>query len=149
MDESRSYELAYLLSPAIGEEGVLAYSQKLSSLIEDQKGVVKHAEQPRKRKLAYPVKKERDAYFGWTTFQLTPSTVTALDKKIKMEDQLLRHMIMEEDAEAQLPVFRSFGGIRPSSSAPIEQTIPREAEQKDEQLDLEALDKKLEEILGK
>ena len=149
MDESRSYELAYLLSPAIGEEEVLAYAQKLSALIEDTKGVIKHAEQPRKRRLAYPIKKERNAYFGWTTFQVAPSVMASIDKKIKMQDDLLRHMITEEEEVVQMPVFRSFSGARQSTGVPMEQVIPREAEKKDERLDLEALDKKMEEILGK
>ena len=149
MDESRSYELAYLLSPAIGDENTLAYAQKLSSVIEDHKGVVKHAEQPRKRKLAYPIKKEHSAYFGWTTFQAAPRSMATIDKKIKVQEGLLRHMITEEDEQVQMPAFRSFSGIRSPVGIPMQHVIPREAEQKDERLDLEALDKKLEEILGK
>ena len=149
--EAKNYELAYLLSPSLAEADILGYAEKLSALIEEQKGVIRRVELPKKRRLAYAVKKETSAYFGWTTFAASPSTVVAIDKKVKNMLHLLRHMIVEEEIETRRPILRSFppgmGRTSPVSGQGPE--VPREQETPGEKLDFEALDKKLEEILGK
>lgn len=143
--KTKNYEIAYLLSPSISEEEVLTHAEKLNALIEEQKGTVKHFQEPRKHKLSYPIQKERNAYFGWSTFRLAPDAVTQLKKKLNEYPHVLRYLIVEEETRLRAPVFRT--PTRPMSQK--SPTIPREAEKGDEKLDLEALDKKLEEILGK
>ncbi len=150
--DAKNYELAYLLSPALPEEDVLGVAGKISALIEEQKGAIRRVEPPKKRRLAYPVKKERNAYFGWTTFASVPAAVAGLDKKTKEMPEVLRHLIVEEEIETRRPILRTFapGGGRPVpvAGAPGPE-VPREQEDQGEKLDFEALDKKLEEILGK
>lgn len=145
--ETKNYELAYLLSPALPEEKILEYAGKMSGAIEEEKGIIRHMETPRKRRLAYPIKKEASAYFGWTTFAMAPAAVAQIEKKVKETPQLLRHLIVEEEIETRRPMLRPLSP-RPVAGQP-RPIIPREAERPEEKLDLEALDKKLEEILGK
>lgn len=49
----KNYEIAYLLSPSIPEEEVLTHAKKLSAIIEEQKGSVKHLQEPKKHKLHF------------------------------------------------------------------------------------------------
>ena len=144
--DTKNYEIAYLLPPSIQEEEVLIHAGKLSTLIEEQKGIIKHVQNPKKQKLSYPIHKERNAYFGWTTFRLAPDSVSALEKKLKANIQILRYLIVEEETRLKAPVFRT-PTIKPAGQK--SPAIPREASKTEEKLDLEALDKKLEEILGK
>lgn len=144
--ETKNYEIAYLLSPSIPEEEVLTYAKELSAIIEEQKGTVKHVQEPKKHKLSYPIQKERNAYFGWTTFHFAPDGITQLEKKLKAYTHILRYLIVEEETRLKAPVFRTPASRPMNQKSP---TVPREAEKGDEKLDLEALDKKLEEILGK
>lgn len=143
--ESKNYELAYLLSPSLNEEEALTSGEKLTTLIEESKGMIRHAEAPRKRQFAYPVKKQKSGYFGWATFAIAPEYLTALGKKLKNQEGLLRYLMTEEEkVEARPPILRVIPS-RPAKPRPV----PREAPKPEEKLDLEALDKKLEEILGK
>ena len=144
--EPKNYEIAYLLSPSISEEEVLNHAGRVSALIEEQKGIIKHLQEPRKHKLSYAINKERNAYFGWTTFRLQPDSVAALEKKLKTHAPILRYLIVEEETRLKAPVFR-IGTGKPGMQK--QAAIPREAEKSEEKLDLEALDKRLEEILGK
>lgn len=149
--DAKNYELAYLLSPSLAEEDVLGAAGKISSLIEEQKGAIRRVEAPKKRRLTYPVKKENHAYFGWTTFAALPAAVAAIEKKAKDMPQMLRHLITEEEIETRRPMLRTFApGARPAPAAGTSgPEVPREQEAAGEKLDFEALDKKLEEILGK
>lgn len=144
--ESKNYELAYLFSPSVTEEEILQKTGEITTFIEENKGVLKHAENPKKIKLAYPIKKEKTAYFGYSTFTIDPAMLGSLDKKIK-RPEILRYLLVEEELGRRPPAFKP----QPSRLPVFKQrTIPREeAVKEDEKLDLEALDKKLEEILGK
>lgn len=147
--DTKNYELAYLLSPAVSEEDVLGYASKLTGVIKDEKGTIRHIETPKKRRLEYPIKKEGAAYFGWTTFAIAPAAIGQIEKKVKETPHLLRHLIVEEEIETRRPFLRP---ITPRPAGGMDATpraIPREEEKPEEKLDLEALDKRLEEILGK
>lgn len=140
---TRNYELAYLLSPSLSEEEVLRETEHISTLIQDTKGMIRHVQSPQKRRLAFPVKKEASAYFGWTTFSMHPETLQELDKKTKVLPKVLRHiLVIEEEVKAQ--PLRTFTPRRTLQAEPVHREVESE-----EKLDLEGLDKKLEEILGK
>lgn len=144
--ETKNYEIAYLLFPSVPEEEILIYAGKISALIEKQQGIIKHLHEPKKQRLSYAIKKERNAYFGYTTFCLMPEHIAGLEKKLKSESSLLRYLIVEEEMRLNAPVFRTTPA---KPGMPKINAIPRESEAPEEKLDLEALDKKLEEILGK
>lgn len=144
--DPKNYELAYLFSPAVSEEEISKKSGEVNALIQENGGVLKYAESPKKVKLAYPVKKEKTAYFGYTTFTIIPETLISLDKKIK-RPEILRYFLVEEEIGKRPPTFRT----PPRSSALRSKPVARQevVVKEEEKLDLEALDKKLEEILGK
>ncbi len=144
--EAKKYEIAYVLSPTILEEEVSAYANKIALAIEDTKGMIKYVEEPKKIRLAYPINKERNAYFGWTVFTVARDGIKAIDKKVKELKDVSRFLIVEKDAkEVSIKPIRFI----PSKSehAPAKHTEVS-ADTPEEKLDLEALDKKLEEILG-
>ena len=145
--DPKTYECAYLLKPSIPETEVNDYAFRMTHTIEENKGVIMYAQEPRNRMLAYPIKKERRAYFGWIDFRLPPERITDVVKTMKGAEYLLRHLIIEQEAHKKT-VARALS-VRKSSAASRQRPILREQEKPEEKLDLEALDKKLEEILGK
>lgn len=146
--EPKNYELAYLLIPTVSEEELAKTTHSLAGLIESAKGLVRHVEMPKKRILAYPVKKKREAYFGWITFRLIPERIRAIVKNLKEKKEIVRYLIVEKERESRPQLLRPMA-LRPPvrrRKAEIKEITPPPPEAK---LDLEALDKKLEEILGK
>ncbi len=144
--DPKNYELAYLLSSSLSEEGVLTEAGKLTKIIEESQGTIRHVESPYRRELSYPVKKMATAYFGWITFGLNPDRLPELKKKLKAEENLLRHLLVEEEIGTRPQIAFPLPG---RSALPRPRAPLRKPKQPAERLDLEALDKKLEEILGK
>jgi small subunit ribosomal protein S6 len=144
--DPKPYELAYLLSPSLSEGEVALETEKVVNLIEETGGIVLHREPPKNRKLSYPIKKQRSVFFGWINFSAPPTAIASLEKKMKNEN-LLRYLVVQQGPiVAKTPTLR----VIPSRPSPLAtQPVPREPEKTEEKLDLEALDKKLEEILGK
>lgn len=156
--DAKNYEVSYLLSPELMEAEVLAYTGKLAGLVEELGGTIRRAEQPRKLKLAYEIKKQENAYFGWTTFRLQPQHIAEFEKRFKGHGETLRFLILEEEIEKRKPFIRSVGfrtavgssASTPSSAREIREPMHHAGQApEDKRLDLEALDKKLEEILGR
>mgnify|MGYP001571065530 CR=1 FL=1 len=136
-----------MFAPSMTDEEALAHAGKLSVTIEDKGGIIRHLETPKKRKLSYAVKKQTNAYFGWTVFTAIPEAIAELNKKINTMPEVLRAMIVEHEVETRQPYIRP---LTPhTGGASVRKTIPREEQKPEEKLDLEALDKRLEEILGK
>lgn len=146
--ETKNYEIGYLLPSSLSGEEVLDHVRKISDCLQECMGMVKHTAEPKKVKLAYPIKKERNAYFGWATFSASSDALKTIEKKMKEQSRLLRFLITEkEKSEMRWKPLRT-PAVRKESTQPTKQdaafSMPKE-----ERLDLEALDKKLEEILGK
>lgn len=146
--DPKNYEIAYLLAPSIPEEEILTRTGKFTKVIEESGGTLRHMEVPKKRELAYPIKKETKAYFGWTTFSMNPDSLAGFKKKLSGFEGLLRCLVtIEEAVQIATRIFPNYQTGR-LTTEPKSVSSPG-TEKPEEKLDLEALDKKLEEILGK
>ncbi len=149
--EVKSYEIAYLINPDIPEDEVFGQAGKITGFVQDAHGLVGRIEEPKKRHLAYPIKKSKAAYFGWTTFTAAPEKTAEIEKQLKSEKNILRALIVEE---VKRPVYE----FRPRLPRPVRRVpSPRleavkpfvpAAPKEEDQAKIEALDKQLEEILG-
>lgn len=149
--EAKHYEIAYLINPDIPEDEVFGVAGKITAAIRDSQGVVGRIEEPKRRALAYPIRKFKDAYFGWTTFTGVPTSVADVAKRLKTEPSIIRYLLSEEVKRPILPsrpprprvrreVGALLGDVRPFTPAAPKEEDPAK---------IEELDKRLEEILGK
>lgn len=150
--ENKSYEIAYLISAEIPEDEVFGVAGKITSAIQDAHGLVGRIEEPKKRRLAYPIHTNghhTHAYFGWTRATMIPERLKDLEKKLKLEKNLIRYLIVEE---VKRPVYEPrFRPERPRV-APLRldevKAFEPQAPKEEDKMKLEELDKRLEEILG-
>lgn len=143
--ETKNYEIGYLLSPQLKEDAALPFANKITAMIEGGKGIIRHMEVPRQRRLAYPIEKHDRAYFGWVMFSMPAEAVSTLERGMRSEGEILRYTILKQDRRAEVEPSRFRLGTTRSAAAG---RAPLRKEEPAERLDLETLDKKLEEILG-
>ncbi|KKW29086.1 MAG: 30S ribosomal protein S6 [Parcubacteria group bacterium GW2011_GWB1_52_7] len=151
--EAKRYEISYLVSPNVAEDDVVRVAGIVTRLIEEAKGVVGHINEPKKRRLFYPIRRERFAYFGYTTFRVDPAAASEISKKLKFEKEILRHLIVEE---VIIPPrqFAFRASWQPSEvAAGVKREAPRREATPALSLEerakaIESIDKKLDEILG-
>ena len=101
--DSRIYEVGYLLMPTIEEGGIPAVYGNLKELVLSLSGQVISDEIPRVRELAYTLGKDVQnvrnkfdtAYFGWTKFEMEPEKVLELKKKLDLDSNFLRFLIIK------------------------------------------------------
>ena len=101
--DSRIYEVGYLLVPTIEEGGVPAVYGDLKELISNSDGEIIADEIPRMMELAYTIGRDvqnvrskfNTAYFGWTKFAMEPEKVLELKKKLDLDSNFLRFLVIK------------------------------------------------------
>ena len=150
--EVKNYEIAYLINPDIVEDEVFGEAGKITSFIQDMHGLVGRIGEPKKRRLAYPMEKFREAYFGWTKCTILPERIAEIEKKLRLEKNIIRYLVVE-DVKRPMVEFRprrepTLRRAPVSPRPPVTPFVPEPPKEEDK-MKIEALDKKLEEILGK
>ncbi len=101
--DSRVYELGYLLVPTIKEEDVPAMYGNIKELVASFGGMVISDEMPHMLPLAYSMvkvvanvrNKFSNAYFGWVKFTMSADKVLELKKKLDLDPNFVRFLILK------------------------------------------------------
>lgn len=130
------YELTYIINPDLSEQEVVTQTDKVAGFINELDGEIKKESPIQKRKLSYPIKKEKEGYFISLDFQLSSDKLEKLNHQLKQEKDILRYLIISKKIQK----------IRPMRVKKFKERI-KVAERPKEKVKLEELDKKLEELL--
>lgn len=130
----RNYELTYLISINLNENEAKQIHDALISLIQQEGGFLVKEKSPLKRKLAYPVKKQNQAYLAIINYQLLPEKLVNLEKKLKTENYILRYLNINLPALTQNKIIPSAAKISSKKTKP--------------KVELKEIEKKLDEILN-
>lgn len=157
--EKRLYEMGYLLKGDINEEEALEKSELFRKAVENEEGLIVRENKPKKQNLGYPIKGQIAAYSGSLSFIFHPEKIPALKKELEKSDYLLRLLLSQLKYESETlkqPVKRKIirrttrpvsPGLGLSGPASVKESQKTE-EARGKPLQVEEIDKKLEEILG-
>jgi small subunit ribosomal protein S6 len=94
--ETKSYELAYHLTPDIEESEARNRVQELNDIITTSGGSVLVAKEPRKIHLSYSVKSKNYAYFGIMDFQAASDSIDKINNQMKLQNSILRYLLVKK-----------------------------------------------------
>lgn len=92
----RSYETMFVIRPDLDEEGTERTIEKFTGLIQEQGGQVEELERWGKRRLAYEIQGYNEGYYVVIDFKAPGSTVTELNRVMRISDEVIRHMVVKE-----------------------------------------------------
>jgi len=90
----RKYELVLVVSPDLTSEKQKEQLEKIKKIITGLKGEIKKTEELGKKQLAYPIKKSQMGYYFLWEIQLPQDSLSQLNQKLKIEEGLLRYLIV-------------------------------------------------------
>jgi len=93
----REYELMYLLGPELPEDELTAATERVSSLITNRGGEITKVDTWGRRRLAYPIRRHLDGYYTVLRFNLEPNLTAELDRSLRLNEQVLRHIIVHAE----------------------------------------------------
>ncbi len=94
----RKYEVIFIMKP-MEEEATNAIIEKFEKLIADNGGKVEKIDRWGKRRLAYEIKDCVDGYYCLFYVEAEPAVVAEVDRVMKINDQILKHMIVKSDED--------------------------------------------------
>lgn len=93
----QEYELGVVIRPTLSEEAVQGVVEKLKSTIAGQGGTVHNVDFWGKRKLAYPIEKQKEGYYVFLRFSISPRSVAEVSRVARYTEDILRHILVKEE----------------------------------------------------
>ncbi len=152
----KTYELTYIVSSEISSEEAEAFAKEINSFIQNKEGTIISSQNPVAKTLSFPIKGFGSGYFTISEFQIEPERVKEVEEKLQKDGKILRHMInikkpikiQKERGAKKEPKFtmgqpeKTEVKEEPASAKSSGEARP------EKKIELEDIDKKLDEILG-
>ncbi len=154
----KHYELLYLVTSHVSEAQLETMQAEVSDWISQLGGRIKKHELWARKKLAYPIGREKFGYYILSEFELEAGQLAQLQKKLRLGKDIVRFLIVTRHPISAREILaleaqrRAHELSRAKAAAPAETDVRRarvsQSAVKKDKISLEELDKKLDEILG-
>lgn len=141
-----NYELSFWFSSRLDEKEIGQKFDNLLKQLKDFGALIIFNELPQLKQLAYPVKKENNAYFGYVQFKFPKESLPSLEGKLRLDNEILRFMIFRIKLKEKQQVSSQFSK-KPIFKKQKSEEEKKEKKTQEKEISLEELDKKLNEIL--
>ncbi len=146
-ENKREYEMSFLLTSDIMEDKLDFETAELKKLISENGGTDIEINTPVNKRLAYPVKKQNQAYLGVVYFSIDTEGLDKIKSVLALNTKFLRFLILTHSTSSGLMLSGVEALNKPNkpTAVPLPTTLPRE--EKVTEIPIESFDKKLESIL--
>ncbi|MBU0707023.1 30S ribosomal protein S6 [Patescibacteria group bacterium] len=150
---NKPYELLYLIPTQISDEDLKKITDKVDQLIESHDGTIIKSELWGKKKLAYPIKRVKQAHYWLVEFDAPSSTNEKVTQGMKLITEIIRFIFVHRvdyKVEKKSDQSNSKTEKQPAKNIPavVEPAAsPSVTTPKKDKVSLEDLDRKLDEIL--
>jgi len=96
--ETRDYELVYILQPELNEEQISALNERVTQAVLSQDGNVTETELWGKRSLAYPIRDFFEGYYILHRLQMSGSLVDEIERQLRFNEDVIRYLFVRTDA---------------------------------------------------
>ena len=98
----RQYELVYILPPETTEQQATELHEQVAAVVSRLHGVIEKTENWGRRKLAYEIGHFKEGVYVLEVINGTGELMKEIDRRFKVIDQVIRHMIVRVDEEKKV-----------------------------------------------
>src|SRR5580765_638616 len=98
----RQYELVYILPPDSTEQQVAELHEQIAQVVARMHGQVEKNENWGRRRLAYEIGHNKEGVYVLDVINGSGELMKELDRRLKVMDQVIRHMIVRVDEEKKV-----------------------------------------------
>jgi small subunit ribosomal protein S6 len=102
MSTSRQYELVYIVTPDATEQEVTDLHTQIEQIVQRFNGTFDKTENWGRKKLAYEIGHHREGTYVVETITGSGELMKELDRRMRVIDQVIRHLIVRVDKELQV-----------------------------------------------
>ena len=89
----RNYELVCIIQPDLDEAAFNALVEKLQGWVSDSGGSVGKVDLWGRRRLAFPIRKQREGQYVLMNISINPAASAELERNIRFQENVIRHML--------------------------------------------------------
>lgn len=93
----RSYECAVIMYPAVSDDGLKTSTAKYVDIIARSGGEITRVETWGKRRLSFEIMKQAEGTYFFYKFRGANQLVDELGRQLRIDEQVLRHMIVRDE----------------------------------------------------
>ena len=94
----KAYELLFFVDPTITDEARAGVMKRIEVALTENGGQVDNVDNWGKRKLAYEIDKLTEGDYTLVNFHADPTQIAELDRVLRINDAVKRHMIVRRPA---------------------------------------------------
>ncbi|HMF93580.1 MAG TPA: 30S ribosomal protein S6 [Vicinamibacterales bacterium] len=98
----RQYELVYILPPDSTEQQVAELHTQIESVVARLHGQIEKTDNWGRKRLAYEIGRNKEGLYVLEVINGTGELMKELDRRLKVVDQVIRHMIVRVDEEKKV-----------------------------------------------
>ena len=130
----RDYEVVYIFKSSLTTEEIEGrlegYHRKILAVDGSEITAVEHWG---KRQLAYPIDRNDNGYYVVTQFTASPAVLPDFERVLKLDDDLLRHLVVISEGELPIPALDDRRDDRDDDSEDSDTDDEDESEDEDEE----------------
>lgn len=92
----RHYETGFLIAPNLPEEEAQELMKKMADVVSKKKGKMAEVDNWGKRKLAYPIKKFKEAFYVFFKYEGKPDIPSELERRFKQTEAIIRYLTVKK-----------------------------------------------------
>ncbi|MFB3923521.1 MAG: 30S ribosomal protein S6 [Terriglobia bacterium] len=124
----RKYEIIFLVRPDVPEEDVAKLITQFEGVVAGAGGKVEKAEKMGRRRLAYRVAGQREAFYVFFSLEGSGDTVREFERRLKVTDSVIKYLTVRVDEELKraekFKAFRAKQEARRPRSKPAAAPAP-------------------------
>ncbi|MEP6768581.1 MAG: 30S ribosomal protein S6 [Acidobacteriota bacterium] len=95
----RLYDIVILVTPDLSEEDAAKLTSDHKKILTDGGAEIVKDEPWGRRRLAFPILRKKEAFYHYVQVNSDPPAVAELERRLKLSDQVLRHLAVRADEE--------------------------------------------------
>jgi small subunit ribosomal protein S6 len=106
MSTSKQYELVYIAAPEATEEQLAALNTEVQQVVGRFEGTIEKTDVWGRRRLAYQIGRYKEGIYVLHVINASGELVKELDRRLKVTDNIVRHLIVRVDEDLQVAAHR-------------------------------------------
>ena len=92
----REYELMFIVHPDLDETALKEVIERVKGWVTDANGQVSKVDVWGKRKLPYPIRKQKEGQYVVMKTQMSPTYCSQLERNLRLQEPVLRYLVASE-----------------------------------------------------
>ena len=149
----KPYELTYIISSHLTSEEADGLRKGIESLVQASNGIITKSEKTTPQVLAYPIKGQHSGFFAILEFTIEEDKIKEIKAALEKDAKILRHFLMVKKPVKQMKERRTRKTpvtleARTKETLGNIEVMKEKEKHKEEKVEIEDIEKKLDEILS-